>query len=131
MQTKKMCQIKLRGRGPKQVNMYHSAAFDVVNKNILQGKFEAYGFKENLTSRIQQVYIDGSLSEPLMIDIGVLQGSILGPLLHVIYANDLPEVHINRQTNVVFTICHVINAAVFALLWTMPLTVLVAYVELS
>ena len=77
-----------------------SAAFDVVNKNILLGKLEAYGFKENvllwfssyLTSRFQQVYIDGSLSEPLMIDIGVPQGSILGPLLYVIYTNDLPEV---------------------------------------
>ena len=78
-----------------------SAAFDVVNKSILLEKLEAYGFNKcasqwlcsYLSSRYQQVYIDGCLSNPLMINIGVPQGSILGPLLYIIYTNDLPEVN--------------------------------------
>ena len=44
-----------------------------------------------LSNRKQKVYIDGFLSEALDVDIGVPQGSILGPLLYIIFTNDLPE----------------------------------------
>jgi hypothetical protein len=47
-------------------------------------------FKSYLSDRKQVVDIDGALSEPKSINISVLQGSILGPILFLMYINDLP-----------------------------------------
>ena len=44
-----------------------------------------------LSNRKQCVYIDGSLSKELPVEVGVPQGSILGPLFYIIYTSDLPE----------------------------------------
>ncbi|CAB4035214.1 Hypothetical predicted protein, partial [Paramuricea clavata] len=74
-------------------------AFDTVNHEILLRKFERYGFGNKaldllsnyLTNRTQRCQLNGMLSDQRGITCGIPQGSILGPLLFIIYINDLPN----------------------------------------
>ena len=76
-----------------------SKAFDVINHEILIKKLEYYGIRgivkdwilNYLSDRTQFVQLENCKSGICKIECGVPQGSILGPLLYLIYVNDIAE----------------------------------------
>ena len=78
-----------------------SAAFDCVDVDIMLAKTKLYKFSRNtrqwlwssMVGRLQVVEVEASLSSTLRVgDVGVAQGSILGPLWYILYTNEFPEV---------------------------------------
>lgn len=71
-----------------------SAAFDTIDHNILLDRLQTLigvksnalkWFKSYISGRLQKVVIRNSISEQVPLDVGVPQGSVLGPLLFLLY----------------------------------------------
>ena len=91
-----------------------SKAFDTLDHSIMLEKLNNYGIRgiannllgSYLKGRFQYTNCDGENSEKLPVLFGVLQGSILGPLLFLVYINDLmnccksTNIHISTFTTV-------------------------------
>lgn len=82
-----------------------SKAFDSVNHNLLLYKLNSMGFSGSLLKwfssylcdRRQRVMVEGNFSEYCSVTSAVTQGYILGPILFILYINDMPNVNLSSK----------------------------------
>ena len=88
-----------------------SAAFDTIDHHLLLTRLRTYfnftetvlqWFSSYLLDRFQQVTISDSTSSPRCLEYGVPQGSILGPLLFILYLAPLQDVILTHDLNCMF-----------------------------
>ena len=80
------------------VFLHVQKAFDSVNHEIPLNEMHEYlictqlkWFESYLSNREQQCMVNGQISSPKNISCGIPQDSILGPLLFLLYLNDMPK----------------------------------------
>ena len=95
----KITQYLDQNRTPINFYLDVSKAFDTLDHSILTQKLKFYGiegaalnlFQSYLSNRLQFVEYDNIMSDPLEISTGVPLGSVLGPLLFLIFINDIDK----------------------------------------
>ena len=109
--TEKIYECFNNGNGNFCINIFidFQKCFDTIDHDILINKLRLYGIdgsalcllKNYLSNRTQSVRIHDTLSSTRPINVGVPQGSILGPLLFLFFINDLPNIS-NAFTSILF-----------------------------
>ena len=87
------------GQGTDVIYLDFSKAFDKVDFGILLSKLKKFGIGGSiakwiysfLTNRIQRVLVNGFFSIPIIVESGVIQGSVLGPLLFILMIGDIDQ----------------------------------------
>ena len=91
--------------------MDYSRAFETIDHNILIYKLRLYGlvdtslifFRNYITHRTQSSTVDGHISGKSEAVYGTAKGSVLGPLIYIIYVNDVLKIAANATR--IVTIC--------------------------
>ena len=92
-------------------------AFDKVDHRLLKYKLDFYGIRGKtlkwiesfLSNRSQRVVVDGQMSSPIEVTSGVPQGSVLGPILFLVFINDIGE-GLNSQARLFADDCLIYRA---------------------